>query len=146
MQPEIHMSWPAMFLAVVASFAIGSVWYGKLFGKAWAREAGFPADWKPKVLDMIRGSVLNLVGTFVMVFVMAHFVQVWRPSTWNAGEDMPNIVYGLIAALFAWVGFAVPVLLNPVGYEGKSWRYFMIGAGYQLVSLLTIGTILSLWN
>ena len=87
-----------------------------------------------------------MVGTLLTAFVMAHEVQVWRPSSWNAGLDASPAVYGFFAAFFVWLGFIVPVLLNGVAYERKSWKVFAIHAAYQLLSLLAMSMILSFWR
>jgi len=146
MQPPIHLNWLAVLTSVVASFAIGSLWYGPLFGKIWARAMGFAEGMKPSGADIARGSILNLIGTFLMAYVLAHDVSVWRPSTWHAGADAAAYRYGFFAGLFVWLGFIVPVLLNAVAFEKKSWKVFGIGAGFQFLSLQAMGMILSFWR
>jgi hypothetical protein len=146
MQPQIHLNWLAVVTSVVASFAIGSLWYGPLFGKIWARAMGFGEDMKPTGAEIARGSLINLVGTFLMAYVLAHDVSVWRPSTWNAGADRAAHVYGFFAGLFVWLGFVVPILLNGIAFERRSWKVFAIGAGFQFLSLQAMGLILSLWR
>nr|MDQ2970707.1 DUF1761 domain-containing protein [Acidobacteriota bacterium] len=43
-------------------------------------------------------------------------------------------------------GFQVPVLLNAVAFERKSWKLFFINAAYLFVSLQIIAMILSHWR
>src|SRR5438093_922186 len=90
---------------------------------------------KPSGGEIARGSVLNLVGAFLMAWVLAHDVAVWRPSSWNAGADAPPYLYGFFAGFFIWLGFIVPMLLNGPAFERKPWKVFFIGAVYQLLSL-----------
>lgn len=146
MQPDIHVNWLAVLTSVVASFAIGSLWYGPLFGKIWAKAMNLAEGARPSGAEIARGSALNLVGTFLMAYVLAHDVAVWRPSTWSAGADQPPHVYGFFAGFFVWVGFVVPVLLNGVAFEKRSWKVFGIGAGYQFLSLQAMGMILAFWR
>ena len=146
MQPQIHLNWLAIVVAVVASFLVGGLWYGPLFGSAWKREMGVPPDARPAGSEMAKSLLLNLFGTFLMAFVLAHDVLGWRPSAWNAGADAAPAVYGFFAAFFAWIGFVVPVLLNGVAFEKKSWKLFSINAAFQLVSLLILGMILTFWR
>jgi hypothetical protein len=146
MQPNIQLNWLAIGVSVVASFAIGSVWYGVLFGKVWARAMGFAEGWRPPTSEMVRASLLNVVGTFFMAYVLAHEVQVWRASVWNAGQDQSDAVYAFYGAFFPWIGFLVPVLLNGVAYERKPWKVFWINAGYHFVTILAMTTILSHWR
>jgi hypothetical protein len=146
MQPNLHLNPMAIVAALIASFVIGSIWYGPLFGRAWAKAMGFPADRKPSGGELGRGIALNLVGTFLMAFVLAHDVAVWRASSWGLGPDSPPAVYGFFGGFFIWLGYIVPMLLNGVAFEKKSWTVFGIGAGYQFLSFQAMGMILAFWR
>ncbi len=146
MQPSIHLNWLAILVSVVASFLVGGLWYGPIFGRAWKREMGVPEDAKPAGGEIGKSLGLNFLGTLLTAFVLAHGVLGWRPSAWNAGPDAAPAVYGFCAAFFAWLGFVVPVLLNGVAFEKKSWRLFFINAGFQFVSLQILGMILTFWR
>lgn len=146
MQPVIHLNWLAIVVSIIASFAIGAVWYGPLFGRAWARGLGFPDDMKPSGSEIARAFTLNLLGIFLMAYVLAHNVLVWRPSTWSVGVDATAARYGFFAPFSSWLGFMVPLFLNAVAFERKSWTVTAIGAGYQLISLIAMGMILAYWQ
>ena len=146
MQPEIHVNVLAVIASVIASFALGSLWYGPLFGKIWANAMVFGDTMKPTGAEIAKGSLLNLLGTVLMAYVLAHDVLVWRPSTWRAGADQAAHIYGFFAGFFVWLGFVVPVLMNGVAFERKSWKVFGIGAGFQFLSLQAMGMILSFWR
>ena len=146
MQPSIHLNWLAIGVAVIASFLLGGLWYGPLFGQAWKKEMGVPPDARPAGGEMGKALGLNLFGTLLTAFVLAHSVLGWRPSAWNAGADASPATYGFFAAFFAWLGFVVPVLLNGVSFEKKSWKLFWINASFQFFSLLAIGMILTYWR
>ena len=146
MHPLIHLNWLAIIVAIIASFLLGGLWYGPLFGKAWRKEMGVPEGVKPSGAEMTKPIVLNIIGTFLTAFVLAHEVQVWRASSWNAGTDASAAVYGFFGGFFPWLGFQVPVLLNAVAFERKSWKLFFINAAYLFISLQLIGMILSHWR
>ena len=146
MQPEIHPNYLAVLVCVAANFVLGFLWYGPLFGKSWAKEMKFPPDFKPATSQMMQAMALMVVGAFMTAFVLAHSVEVWRPSTWKAGADAAGWTYGFFSALFTWFGFFVPILLGGVAWEGKSWKLFGINAAYHFVSLQIIGAILTHWR
>ena len=146
MHPEIHLNWIAIIVSVIASFVVGGLWYGPLFGNAWKKEMGVPPDAKPAGGEMGKALTINVIGTFLTAYVMAHEVSVWRPSTWHAGADSPPAVYGFFGGFFTWLGFAVPVLLNGVSFEKKSWKFFGINAAFLFLSFQIIGMILSFWR
>ncbi|MGQ0645566.1 MAG: DUF1761 domain-containing protein [Elusimicrobiota bacterium] len=146
MPPEINIHYPAVLAAMAANIVIGFVWYGPLFGKVWAREAGLPADFKPDPKLFARAMGLMVVGAFLTSYVLAHEVRVWRPSVWGAGTDSPDAVYGFFAAFFVWLGFYLPVLSGAVAWENKSWKLFLINAAFYFVALQAAGMILSFWR
>jgi hypothetical protein len=146
MRPNIHLNGLAIVVSVVACFLLGGLWYGAIFGKAWRNAMGFTGDAKPSGAEFARGALINIIGLFLMSFVMSHQVLVWRPSVWNVGTDAAPHYYSFFAGLFLWAGFVVPMLLNGVGYERRSWKAFFITAGYHLVSLQLMAMILSYWR
>ena len=146
MHPDIHLHWPAIGASVAASFLLGGVWYGPLFGKAWAKGMGFPEGWRPSGGEMARAFALNILGTFLIAFVLAHDEAIWRPSTWKLSPDEGAAVYGFFGGFFIWLGYIVPMLLNGVAFERKPWKVFGISAAYQFLSLQAMGMILSFWR
>jgi hypothetical protein len=125
---------------------IGYLWYGPVLGKTWAAEMGLPADFKPDSKVMTRAVILQLVGAFLTAYVLAHSVQVWRPSVWMVGGDGSDAMYGFMAGFFTWIGFYVPQLLASIAWENKSWKLFFINAGYYFIGLQVVGMILAYWR
>ncbi len=146
MQPVIHLNWIAMAAAMAAMVVIGFLWYGPILGKTWMKEMGISADHKPDPKVMRRGMILMVIGAILTVYVLAHSIEVWRPSSWKLEGDQPGATYGLFGAFFPWLGFYVPLLFNSVAWESRSWKLFAINAGYHLAALLTAAMILSLWR
>ena len=79
--PEIN--WLAVFVAALASFLLGGIWYSKaLFGKAWQRETGLTDE------ALARGNMAKIFGlSFVLAFLAA----------WNFANFLgprPSVVFG----------------------------------------------------
>jgi uncharacterized protein DUF1761 len=145
--PHLHLNPLAIVVSVVVSFALGSVWYGVLFVKAWQRAMGFDAEKKPSGAEIAKGSILNLIGTALTAFVLAHLVVIWRPSVWGlTTPDFAPWVYGAFAGFLVWLGFVVPVLFNGVAFERKPWKVFFISAVFQLISLEVMAMVLAYWR
>jgi hypothetical protein len=146
MQPNIHLNFLAIVIAVVANFVLGFIWYTPLFGKAWAKELGITleAGQKPPAGALIRGMIFNLIGNFFLAFVFFHNIAVWNPVTWGLPADGGTpVAYALKALFFTWLGFYLPVDLNTVAWEGKSWKFFFINTSYHFLSLLLVAMILT---
>jgi hypothetical protein len=88
-----------------------------------------------------------VLGLFLVAWVMASGVQVWKPSVWGApAPDAPAGLYGTFGALFTWLGFYVPLQLNKVSWEGRPWKLFWLNAGHDFFNLWIIANILSYWH
>jgi hypothetical protein len=84
-----------------------------------------------------------VIGNFFMAFVFSHNIAVWDPRTWGFNEPMmPPTMAALNAGVFTWLGFYMPVDLNTVAWEGRSWKLFFINTGYHLVAALVAAMIL----
>jgi hypothetical protein len=146
MMPNIVLNWPALAVCIVLCFVFGGVWYGPLFGKAWGAAMGLDMTKKPDPKVMKRAFALQALGCVLMVYVLAHMIQVCRPSVWNAGTDEPSCTYAFLGALFPFLGFYVPLQLSKVSWELKPWKVFFINAGHDFVQLQLVAFILSYWR
>jgi hypothetical protein len=136
----IHINMVAVLIAVVANFFLGFLWYTPLFGKAWAKENGFDTSGKPASGEVAKGMILNVIGNFFLAYVLAHNIMAWSyvPDT----KEMSAALNIINATVFTWLGFYVPVDLNAVAWEKKSWKLFAINTGYHFIMLLVASTIL----
>jgi len=142
--PNIVLNPLSISLAAVAIFFISYVWYTPLFGRAWAREMGLPADHAASGSELARGLVLTALGAILMSFVLANSMAVWQPKTWGLPDAGPGLVeQALSAAGFTWLGFVLPVLLHRLGWEKPSLKLFAINGGYYFVSLLAAALIMA---
>ena len=122
-------------IAAIAQIAIGSFWYSPAgFGNIWIKEMKFTIKdmEKAKAKGMGKTYLAAFVGAILTAFVVSKLVLWTNATTWMLGAQI---------GVFAWLGFAVPMLLGNVLWEGKSMKLFMIGIAYHLVSLAVVGAI-----
>ena len=130
------MHFLGIFLAAVAMFALGSVWYSPLlFAAAWTREAGVGATQKPDNKGMAR----MFGATFFLLLVSAAVLDAVI-TNWTGAE---GLMHGL------WVGFLGGVIAASVTginhmFEQKSRKLFLINAGYDVLGFCIMGTVLAL--
>ncbi len=129
----------AIAAAAASSIVIGFVWYGPLVGTAWMKEMGVAPDFKPDPAMLKRALLLMFAGAVLTAIVLACAIIV-------AGSRAPAAQQGLTAALGAWAGFHVPMLLGGVAWENRSWAWFRINAGYHLAALLAAAMIVAHWR
>ncbi len=128
----------AVLVSAIISMIIGAVWYSPLgFGQKWMKSMKFKkSEMKKMQVSANQAYALGFVSALLTMFVLAIFMQYSRVTSASHGASI---------AFLLWLGLAVPVLLGSYLWENKPWSAFLIGAGYQLVSLLIAGAILGVW-
>lgn len=129
----------AVVVAGVLGMAIGAAWYSPmLFGKRWMKESGMTDEdmARAKAKGMGKSYALGLVSALVMAYILAMFVHM---------DGARDVAGGAALAFWLWLGFVATVMLSSVLWENKSWTLYAINAGYYLVSLLVMATVLVLW-
>ncbi len=138
----LEINYLAVVVATVANFFFGFLWYTPLFGKAWAKELGITVTGPPPAGALAKGMIMNVIGNFLMAYVFAHNNAAWGfvPGM----SEASNLDIILSSGIFTWLGFYMPVDLNRVAWEQKSWKLFFINTTYHLGSTLIAATILTL--
>lgn len=131
---EAEINWLAVLAATLVGYAVGAVWYGPLFGKAWMKTVGLTQDDAGKV-DLKKLLALSFVLQLIMAFNLAMFLG-------TEVTALTGTLYGFLAG-FGWVALALAV--NAL-YEMKSWLYMVINGGYWTVNFSLMGLILGVWH
>lgn len=140
---NMDINFTAVIVAVIANFFMGFLWYTPLFGKAWAKEMGFDTSLKPTGGQMAKGLILNFIGNIFLAYVFAHNIAAW--SFVPGIGEMSTFARLMNAVVFTWLGFYVPVDLNAVAWEKKSWKLFAINTGYHFTLLMVAGLVFYYW-
>ena len=131
-----NINWFAVLVAALASFIIGWLWYGPLFGKKWMELNGFTKEnIQDGGLSMPVILIVNYVATTLAALAIAMFI--------GAEADIAfGIFAGVMIAVF-WIGTS---RLNDVLYEKKPMGLFWINVGYYFVIYSIMGAILGAWH
>jgi hypothetical protein len=138
----MSMNLPAIIVAALAIFVFGWLWYGPLFGKAWAAEMKIPMDGKPPAGVMARGMILMLVGNLLLSYVFYSNAQAWQMVM----PDASNLLFGFMGGFFIWLGFFLPQNLSKLAWESNSMRLFWINTVHAFLSLQIVAMIFSHWR
>lgn len=128
----------AVFLSVISSMVIGSIWYGPLFGKKYMEACEMDkltAEQQEKMKkSMVKSYVLQFISSFVMFFIFAWYVKMSIHTGLKAG---------LSNAFGLWLGFVVPLSLSNALWGGKM-TLFWLSIGNMLLTLLAAGAIIGM--
>ena len=133
----IEVNFIAALAAALAVFALGALWYGPLFGKAWLSCQSASKEDLMASGSMRRTFGLSLAAYALMALTVGMFVFLINP---------PDLSKGLWLAGVLCVGIALPGTLTSVLYSANKFGLFWINAGYQLTSFLLVGAIMTIWR
>lgn len=136
---DFDINYWSVLVAALAPMVLGALWYSPiLFGNIWMKAAGLSSDMAKnmgaKQMGLLYGG--QLVLALLMSYVLAHFIVLGVAF---------DFVGGATIGFWIWLGFVVPVMAGQILWEQKSWKYFAIGASFQLIALALMGGILAVW-
>ena len=129
------VNWLAVVVAMVASMALGFVWYVAL-SKQWLAALGKSkedinqADWTPYAWSV------------VVQLVMAYFVALLTPVIFGA----TNVTTGILCGVHMWLGFVITSMILNHRYQGAKWSLTLIDGGYLLGVLIVQGIVIGLFG
>ena len=132
---QSKLNYLAVLVAAVASFLIGGIWYSPiLFARAWMRENGFTEE-------SLKGGNMAMIfgGSFVLTLIMA-----FNLAAFLAGPT--DLVWGMTAGALAGIGWVAFSLGVTYLFERKSFKLFLINAGFHAVSFIVMGGIIGVWK
>ena len=125
------MNWLAIGVGTVVFFAIGALWYGLLFGKAWQKATGLSDEQLKGGANMPLIFGTCFVLEFIIVLTLGHLFAFLQPGN---HEKM------MIAT-----GFGLAIMSPAVGinylYQRKSLKLFLIDAGHFVVGMAAVGLV-----
>jgi hypothetical protein len=131
----MELNYWAILLASLSTFLLGGIWYSPaVFGKAWMKENGFTEEGM-KNSNMVKIFGLAFVLAIISAVNLAMFLQQEKQLVMGA-------VWGF-AAGFGWVATFVGTHYL---FERKSFKLFLINAGYSVVALMIMGVIIVAFN
>lgn len=132
---EANLNYWAILAAALSTFLIGGLWYSPaVFGKAWMAENGFTEE------SLKNGNMAKIFGlAFLLGLIAAVNLAMFLG---NESSIANGAFYGFLAG-FGWVATFVGTHYL---FERKSFRLFLINAGYAVVALTVMGVILAAWK
>lgn len=156
----MDINYGAVFVCAILSMVIGFLWYGPLFGKKWMEVNELSPDDLAKREAMQKSAgllyavqfCLSLLQLFVLtLFLHAYYRYVnLLGSCVEMGQCLDKTNVYLHSSFLIWLGFVMPTVAGLSMWNAKPvrvrWMLFGLSAGYQLVSFLVFGLILSIWK
>ena len=129
-----QVNWIAVVVGGVFNMALGSLWYGPLFGKAWLRAIGKSPD---EIESSATMYVLPFLAGLVAAYVLAALV---------AGLGITVWWQGIVIGAAVWLGLGATATLTVGTFEDSPRGAWVLFTLYQLVVYGAQGLMLVLWT
>lgn len=129
-----------IFIAAVASFIFGFLWYGPLFGKYWVGLMKMtPEDIEKgrKEMGGFAGMARPMAISFVCSLITAKVLKYILPM--SAVMSFGGFFHLI---LIIWVGFLLPINMNGYLWERKSIKLVLFNSVYSILSFLLVSAII----
>ena len=128
----------AVLVAAVVNMAVGSIWYGPLFGKMWKNLMGFTDEAMKKMnLSPAYAMSMGLITSLIMAYVLGHFAIMANATGLDGAWQL---------AFWIWLGFMATVTVGGYLWENKSLKLVALNAAEQLVALFLMAIVLVLFK
>lgn len=125
----MNINWLAVVLGTLAFFAVGALWYGALFTKAWHGEVGGVE--RPQGPGVARVMGLTLLAEFIVVLTLGHLFAFLQPS---------DHVKMMMATGFGLAIMTPAIAINYV-HQQRSLKLFLIDASHFIVGMAAVGLV-----
>ncbi|TAL14849.1 DUF1761 domain-containing protein [Patescibacteria group bacterium] len=133
------INWIAIILAAISTMIVGSIWYGPLFGKLWAKLTGVKPDpdfrGGKAALQYIKAFLASLLTSIVLAYVIA---IVHKNSTDSYFVD------AIFVGLLLWGGFTAARIFMHDIFEGRPTQLTALNIAHELITIVVMSGIIGL--
>ena len=123
----------AVWVAAVAYFLFGWIWFGLIFGNMWM------ALQSKTTMSAGAGTY---VGSFILGLILAYATAM--ALTRRPGDQ--TLQQGVSFALFMGIALYATQTLNSALYEGRPFALWLIDTAYVVIGFAIIGAIVGAWS
>ena len=137
-----ELNYLALFVAAIASFAVGAIWFGpKTFFPVWWKLMGRKPEEAAGSGNVGLMFALTFVGQVAIGFAAALVLRLEELAgfTIDAGT-------GLQVGLLLGVFVAAAASLSHRLFGGQGYRVWLLEVGSDILQIITMAVILSVWR
>lgn len=133
---DITIDWWMVALTALLRMAIGSIWYSPvLMVKPWQALTGVTPESMRQ--GLAKAIIVDLLLSIVLAYALFRFVVYAQAFTWWGGA---------LVGLLAWTGFVLATHLPLWAYENRPLKLIAINMVPNLISMVLMGILFSIWH
>ena len=129
-------NYAAVFVAAIAYWLLGALWFGVLFGKPWMALENITVE-QAKSMNPVLPYIVSFILNLLIAYALAQ-ICIWR----NAN----TVGRGASVGVLLWIGFIGPITYTTYMYEMRPKELFAINQFYPLAGLVLMGAIIGAWT
>ena len=129
-------NYAAVFVAALAYWLLGAVWFGVVFGARWMVLENMSME-QAKSMNPVLPYVVSFILNILIAYSLAQ-ICIWRNAN-TAGR-------GASVGVLLWIGFIGPITYTTYMYEMRPKELFSINQFYPLAGLVLMGAIIGAWT
>lgn len=136
----VEINWLAVVLAMVASMAVGMVWYAKsVFGAKWMKLVGMTDAKASKGAGRAIG--VTVLVSLITAYVLAHV-------TFLSNQFFGNsfLQDALTTAFWMWLGFTAARFITHDAFEQRPTALTVMNVAHEFVTIMVMGLVIGLFG
>ena len=129
-------NYAAVFVAALAYWLLGAVWYGVVFGGRWMVLENMSME-QAKSMNPVLPYVVSFILNILIAYSLAQ-ICIWR--------NADTIGRGASVGVLLWIGFIGPITYTTYMYEMRPKELFAINQFYPLAGMVLMGAIIGAWT
>ena len=129
-------NYAAVFVAAIAYWLLGAIWYGVVFGARWMVLENMSME-QAKSMNPVLPYVVSFILNILIAYSLAQ-ICIWRNAN-TAGR-------GASVGVLLWIGFVGPITYTTYMYEMRPKELFAINQFYPLAGMVLMGVIIGAWT
>jgi hypothetical protein len=125
-----NISIVGIIVATLALFFLSAAWYTFLFGKQWRAEMGITEEQATNTNPSPMMFVVSIGASLLIAVTLAKLI------------DESSVGYGFKIGLGTGAGIGAAILAQAYVFEQRSLRFWLINAGFLVIGLTAMGTII----
>jgi hypothetical protein len=135
---EVQINFLGVFLAMLSSMVVGSVWYARsVFGDTWIKLAKINMS-KDKG-NVAKPIIITAVVSLITAYVLAHVSYLSNQFFGNS-----FLQDSLTTAFWMWLGFTAARFITHDAFEGRPMKLTAINISNELVTFLAMGWVIGM--
>ncbi len=135
---NVEVNYLAVFLAMVSSMVVGSIWYAKsVFGASWAKMVGLTD--KKMQEDAAKAIGVTVVVSLLTSFVLAHMAYLAHRFYGNS-----FLLDSVTTAFWLWLGLTAARMITHDAFERRPLKLTVMNIAHEFVTLIVMGLVIGL--